>query len=305
MRVDTRRSTGILSVIFIFLLILSACGEDDKTQSDNEAPEISESSEPEEASASEPADEPEEVSASEPADEPEEVSASEPADEPEEASASEPADEPEQAGPFQGDCDSTTVGTLLDPDEWFYLPTAGSVVAVVGVEHSDILEIHEDPGVSSPLVGTLDPLDDTVVALGYARQLPQSIWWCISWGGGSEAWASSIYLSRMADPYQSFDPGVWVGLTAQNLEDFLSDVENEYQRPATSEGGPMSIVISELDYVNNVISIDVIGFLDDSLLGARLTFSTSLQSDGSLMIDDAQFRAMCRRGGGPGSDVCL
>ena len=128
MRVDTRRSTGILSVIFIFLLILSACGEDDKTQSDNEAPEISESSEPEEASASEPADEPEEDSASEPAD------------------------------------DSTTVGTLLDPDEWFYLPTAGSVVAVVGVEHWDILEIHEDPGVSSPLVGTLDPLDDTVVA---------------------------------------------------------------------------------------------------------------------------------------------
>ena len=73
MRVDSRRSTGILSVIFIFLLILSACGEDDKTQSDNEAPEISESSEPEEASASAPADEPEEASASEPADDPEQV----------------------------------------------------------------------------------------------------------------------------------------------------------------------------------------------------------------------------------------
>ena len=109
----------------------------------------------------------------------------------------------------------------------------------------------------------------------------------------------------MADPYQSFDSSSWIGLTAQNLEDFLSDVENQYQRPATSEGGPMRIVISELDYINNVISIDVIGFLDDSLLGARLTFATSLQSDGSLIIDDAQFRGMCRRGGGPGSDLCL
>ena len=293
MRANSRRQIGILSAICLFIAVLSACG--DKTQSGYEAPEVSENSDQEEASGSEPAEESEE-----------EASGSEPAEESEEeASDSEPAEETQQAAPFQGDCTSTTVGTLIDPDEWPYLPITGSVVAVVGVEHWDILEIHEDPGVSSPLVGTLDPLDDTVVALGYARQLPQSIWWCISWNGGSGAWASSIYLSRMADPYQSFDSSSWVGLTAQNLEDFLSDVENQYQRPATSEGGPMRIVISELDYINNVISIDVIGFLDDSLLGARLTFATSLQSDGSLIIDDAQFRGICLRGGGPGSDLCL
>ena len=293
MRTDSRRQIGILSAICLFIAVLSACG--DKTQSGYEAPEVSENSDQEEASGSEPAEESEE-----------EASGSEPAEESEEeASGSEPAEETQQAAPFQGDCTSTTVGTLIDPDEWPYLPITGSVVAVVGVEHWDILEIHEDPGVSSPLVGTLDPLDDTVVALGYARQLPQSIWWCISWNGGSGAWASSIYLSRMADPYQSFDSSSWIGLTAQNLEDFLSDVENQYQRPATSEGGPMRIVISELDYINNVISIDVIGFLDDSLLGARLTFATSLQSDGSLIIDDAQFRGICLRGGGPGSDLCL
>ena len=293
MRANSRRQIGILSAICLFIAVLSACG--DKTQSGYEAPEVSENSDQEEASGSEPAEESEE-----------EASGSEPAEESEEeASGSEPAEETQQAAPFQGDCTSTTVGTLIDPDEWPYLPITGSVVAVVGVEHWDILEIHEDPGVSSPLVGTLDPLDDTVVALGYARQLPQSIWWCISWNGGSGAWASSIYLSRMADPYQSFDSSSWVGLTAQNLEDFLSDVENQYQRPATSEGGPMRIVISELDYINNVISVDVIGFLDDSLLGARLTFATSLQSDGSLIIDDAQFRGICLRGGGPGSDLCL
>ena len=306
MRTDSRRQIGILSAICLFIAVLSACG--DKTQSGYEAPEVSENSDQKEASGSEPAEESEEeASGSEPAEESEEeASGSEPAEESaEEASGSEPAEETQQAAPFQGDCTSTTVGTLIDPDEWPYLPITGSVVAVVGVEHWDILEIHEDPGVSSPLVGTLDPLDDTVVALGYARQLPQSIWWCISWNGGSGAWASSIYLSRMADPYQSFDSSSWIGLTAQNLEDFLSDVENQYQRPATSEGGPMRIVISELDYINNVISIDVIGFLDDSLLGARLTFATSLQSDGSLIIDDAQFRGMCRRGGGPGSDLCL
>ena len=306
MRANSRRQIGILSAICLFIAVLSACG--DKTQSGYEAPEVSENSDQEEASGSEPAEESEEeASGSEPAEESEEdASGSEPAEESEEeASGSEPAEETQQAAPFQGDCTSTTVGTLIDPDEWPYLPITGSVVAVVGVEHWDILEIHEDPGVSSPLVGTLDPLDDTVVALGYARQLPQSIWWCISWNGGSGAWASSIYLSRMADPYQSFDSSSWVGLTAQNLEDFLSDVENQYQRPATSEGGPMRIVISELDYINNVISIDVIGFLDDSLLGARLTFATSLQSDGSLIIDDAQFRGICLRGGGPGSDLCL
>ena len=54
------RQTGILSVIFLFLAILSACG--DKTQSGYEAPEVSESSDQEEASGSEPAEESEEES---------------------------------------------------------------------------------------------------------------------------------------------------------------------------------------------------------------------------------------------------
>ena len=107
MRADSRRQLGILSVIFLFLAILSACG--DKSQSGYEAPEVSESSDQEEASGSEPAEESEE-----------------------EASGSEPAEETQQAVPFQGDCTSTTVGTLIDPDEWLYLPVAGAVVAVVG-----------------------------------------------------------------------------------------------------------------------------------------------------------------------------
>ena len=109
----------------------------------------------------------------------------------------------------------------------------------------------------------------------------------------------------MADPWQNFASENWVGLNAENLEDFLSDVEDQYARDPNSEGGPMRIVISELDYVNNVVSFDVIGFMDDSVAGARLTFFTSTQSDGSLTVTDAQYRAMCMRGGGPGSDLCL
>lgn len=224
---------------------------------------------------------------------------------PEEEAEEEAPEEEEIEVFFDGDCSTTTVGNLLDPNDWSYLPIAGSVVAVVGVEHWDILEIHEDPGVSSPLIDTLDPLDDTVVALGFARQLPQSIWWCISWEGGSGAWASSIYLSRLADPWQSYDSGRWVGLNAENLEDFLSEVESEYERDPNSEGGPMRIVISELDYSNNIVSFDVIGFLDDSVAGARLTFTATTQSDGSVTVTEVQYRAMCRRGGGPGSDLCL
>ena len=292
----------IATAVVLVTLMLPGCGGNDKSQSqDGTSSNTERTTEEEEVTPVEESAEDHEPS--------EEASSSEPADETaEETSSSEPdeeAEEAQEAGPFEGDCSTTNVGTLINPDEWLYLPLAGSVIAVVGVEYWDILEIHEDPGVSSPLVGTLDPLDDTVVALGFARQLPQSIWWCISWDGGSGAWASSYYLSRMADPWQNFAPENWVGLNAENLEDFLSDVEDQYARDPNSEGGPMRIVISELDYVNNVVSFDVIGFMDDSVAGARLTFFTSTQSDGSLTVTDAQYRAMCMRGGGPGSDLCL
>ena len=275
----TSISLGALCALVSLLLI--SCGDQDKSQviEEETVEEVAQEEAPEEASEESEEEAPQE-------------------DAPEEASE-------EEEVFFNGDCSTTTVGNLLDPDEWFYLPTAGSVVAVVGVEHWDILEIHEDPGVSSPLIDTLDPLDDTVVAMGFARQLPQSIWWCISWEGGSGAWASSIYLSRLADPWQSYDSDRWVGLNAQTLEDFLSEVESEYERDPNSEGGPMRIVISELDYSNNIVSFDVIGFLDDSVAGARLTFTTATQSDGSFTVTEVQYRSMCRRGGGPGSDLCL
>jgi len=289
----TSISFGVLCALVSVLLI--SCGGQDKPQViEEEEGVVIEEETPEEETPEE--ETPEEETPEE--ETPEEET-------PEEETPEEETPEEEIEVFFNGDCSTTNVGNLLDPDEWFYLPTTGSVVAVVGVEHWDILEIHEDPGVSSPLIDTLDPLDDTVVAMGFARQLPQSIWWCISWEGGSGAWASSIYLSRLADPWQSYDATRWVGLNAQNLEDFLSEVESEYERDPNSEGGPMRIVISELDYSNNIISFDVIGFLGDSAAGARLTFTTTTQSDGSLTVTEVQYRAMCRRGGGPGSDLCL
>ena len=292
-----KNKKGITSIAFGVLcalvsLLLISCGGQDKSQETVE--ETVEEAPEEEAEEEAPEEEAEEEASEE--EDPEEA--------PEEE-AEEEAPEEEIEVFFDGDCSTTTVGNLLDPNDWFYLPISGAVVAVVGVEHWDILEIHEDPGVSSPLIDTLDPLDDTVVALGFARQLPQSIWWCISWEGGSGAWASSIYLSRLADPWQSYDSGRWVGLNAENLEDFLSEVESEYERDPNSEGGPMRIVISELDYSNNIVSFDVIGFLDDSVAGARLTFTATTQSDGSVTVTEVQYRAMCRRGGGPGSDLCL
>ena len=288
---STSVTIGVLCALVSVLLI--SCGGQDKTQVIEEGA-IEETIEeaPEEEVPEEEA--PEEEAPEEEAEE----------EAPEEEAPEEEAPEEIEVS-FDGDCSTTTVGDLLDPNDWFYLPTTGSVVAVVGVEHWDILEIHEDPGVSSPLIDTLDPLDDTVVALGFARQLPQSIWWCISWEGGSGAWASSIYLSRLADPWQNYDSDRWVGLNAENLEGFLAEVESEYERDPNSEVGPLRIVISELDYSNNIVSFDVIGFLDDSVAGARLTFTATTQSDGSVTVTEVQYRAMCRRGGGPGSDLCL
>ena len=298
---------NLVKIIALFSLILFpsviACGQSDKSQSID-------SSQTDENAAAEAENKTDSGNSNEEASEEEEIAEEEEIEEEaseEEEIAEEEASEEEAENTaaentyYVGDC-STSVG---DPYSNPYTPSDGKILAVVGVEYWDILEVHSDPGESPPLVGTLEPLDDSIISLGLARILPQSIWYCIEWQNGTGAWASSYYLSYLADPHPVSNPDRWVDLNAANLEDFLEEVESEYERPADSEGGPMRIVISDLDYINNEVSFDVIGFLDDSVKGLRLTFSTSVEPDGSLTVSSVQSRAMCVRGGGPGSHLCL
>ena len=288
----------IALVSLILFPAVIACGQSDKSQT-------ADSSQADENAAAEAENKTDSGNSNEEASEDEETAEEEASED--EVIAEEEASEEEEDNTttentyYEGDC-STSVG---DPYSNPYTPSDGKILAVVGVEYWDILEVHSDPGESPPLVGTLEPLDDSIISLGQARILPQSIWYCIEWQNGTGAWASSYYLSYLADPHPVSNPDRWVDLNAANLEDFLEEVESEYERPADSEGGPMRIVISDLDYINNEVSFDVIGFLDDSVKGLRLTFSTSVEPDGSLTVSSVQSRAMCVRGGGPGSHLCL
>ena len=288
----------IALVSLILFPAVIACGQSDKSQT-------ADSSQADENAAAEAENKTNSGNSNEEASEDEETAEEEASEDEviaeEEASEEEAENTTTENTYYEGDC-STSVG---DPYSNPYTPSDGKILAVVGVEYWDILEVHSDPGESPPLVGTLEPLDDSIISLGQARILPQSIWYCIEWQNGTGAWASSYYLSYLADPHPVSNPDRWVDLNAANLEDFLEEVESEYERPADSEGGPMRIVISDLDYINNEVSFDVIGFLDDSVKGLRLTFSTSVEPDGSLTVSSVQSRAMCVRGGGPGSHLCL
>ena len=288
----------IALVSLILFPAVIACGQSDKSQT-------ADSSQADENAAAEAENKTDSGNSNEEASEDEETAEEEASEDEviaeEEASEEEAENTTTENTYYEGDC-STSVG---DPYSNPYTPSDGKILAVVGVEYWDILEVHSDPGESPPLVGTLEPLDDSIISLGQARILPQSIWYCIEWQNGTGAWASSYYLSYLADPHPVSNPDRWVDLNAANLEDFLEEVESEYERPAESEGGPMRIVISDLDYINNEVSFDVIGFLDDSVKGLRLTFSTSVEPDGSLTVSSVQSRAMCVRGGGPGSHLCL
>ena len=288
----------IALVSLILFPAVIACGQSDKSQT-------ADSSQADENATAEAENKTDSGNSNEEASEDEETAEEEASEDEviaeEEASEEEAENTTTENTYYEGDC-STSVG---DPYSNPYTPSDGKILAVVGVEYWDILEVHSDPGESPPLVGTLEPLDDSIISLGQARILPQSIWYCIEWQNGTGAWASSYYLSYLADPHPVSNPDRWVDLNAANLEDFLEEVESEYERPADSEGGPMRIVISDLDYINNEVSFDVIGFLDDSVKGLRLTFSTSVEPDGSLTVSSVQSRAMCVRGGGPGSHLCL
>lgn len=88
---------------------------------------------------------------------------------------------------------TTLPGTPID-----FGPAAGDTLAVVGVESDDVLNVRAAPGTDQPIVTTLGPLEDDVTALGNTRQLPNSFWYEVEFGGVT-GWASAAFLAYLGD----------------------------------------------------------------------------------------------------------
>ncbi len=230
----------------------------------------------------------------------------------EEVAAEEDSQEPAQGGgsnadggssgpppPTVGSC-STTIGVDLVP---FYEFSQQPDVVMVGYE--EVLNLYEEPDVSSSVVLTIPALDETITYEGYSRSIPTNSWPYNTWHcmtyNGFHGWVPDFYVSMLASPSAAWSGYGLVGLLRPDLESFEQDVETIFGGACPEYAGVgTQIVLSDLQtrVIGGDVTFDIRGWCDDSASGIRLTLTTQRfpSRQGDLEVTSAEIRPLCMRG---------
>lgn len=181
-----------------------------------------------------------------------------------------------------------------EPIEFFF--SDGDTLGVVGVAADDVLNVRSAPGVQAGVVATLDPLAD-VVATGSARQLSRSIWAEVD-ADGTTGWANVAYLAYL---------GTTKDVTAEVLDQLGGSVSAETMeqlgravaetRASTEPPSTITVVNGPAGGDLGEITVDVVGFGDDAVLGARLhVFGQPAEGGAGFDLRNVEQTDLCMRG---------
>jgi len=192
---------------------------------------------------------------------------------------------------------TTTTTTTLPGEPIDLFPEAGDILAVVGVSFDSELNVREAPGTEQPVVVRIPPLTDDVVATGQERQLPDSIWYEITFGDVT-GWASSAYLAWIGETIDSTSAVIEAIGETPRAETML-DLGLIVAQSQSVEEPESRIRVARSPTVRDVgeVTYDVIGLGDDALFGVRLTvFGTPDDSGESFTLKTVESTALCARG---------
>ena len=195
----------------------------------------------------------------------------------------------------------------LPGEPYEYGPAEGVSLAVVGVDHDDILNVRDVPfgeiiatlGLANPIayllevreapsgepIASYDTWTGTIVATGRTRKLPTTIWHEVQ-VAGLTGWASGAYLAPI---------GLTDDITAHLIDllgerpaaDTLIELALLVGEALASEEPPSRVVVTvgpSIFEALGEVTVDVLNLGDDSLLGYRLhLFATP---SGDWMSDD-------------------
>ena len=191
----------------------------------------------------------------------------------------------------------TTTGTTTLPGEEMVGigPEAGTILAVFGVAHDDVLNVRAAPGTDQDVVTTLDPLAEDVVALGHTRRLTQSIWFEIE-ANGVTGWASSRFLHQMGltDDFTSIVVDKSGGyLEAETMLDLGLMVAETLADPEAS-----TITMAVAPTVGDLgeVTYDLAGLADDATWGYRLhVFGVENEGGEGFVLKSVEATIFCLR----------
>ncbi len=193
---------------------------------------------------------------------------------------------------------TTVAPTTTFPGEPIEIgPRAGDVLAVVGVEYDDVLNVRVKPGVGQTIVATLSPTFDNIVALGVARKLASSIWYEVD-VDGMRGWVSSSftgYIGSTDDVTASIVAELGEIPVASSMEE-LAGIVVTTQASVDPESRVTTTVEASVGDLGE-ITMDVIGIGDDSVLGFRVViFGQSEDGGANFGLGWVERTTLCGRG---------
>jgi len=194
---------------------------------------------------------------------------------------------------------TTTTGRVGEPyDFWVPVPAEGPVVGVIGVQYDDTLNVRSGPGISFPVIATLDPTQTGIAGTGQGWQLPSgSVWWEIE-SDGIVGWSNQRFLSRLGgvEDVTSF---VVDRLGEIPVADTMLDLGLTVAQVFADPDVGSDVVVSVAPTVGDLgeVTYDVVGLGDDSVGGTRLhVFGQPSESGEGFSLMAVEATSMCQRG---------
>jgi hypothetical protein len=196
---------------------------------------------------------------------------------------------------------TTDGGSELPGEPTDFGPVAGDTLAVVGVAHDDVLNLRAAPGADQEILEGIPPTYDALIALGQARELPQSLWIGVDYEG-TEGWVNLSFIGYLGDTTDithtvSEQLGGTPGAETM-LELGLTVAEGIAGDPSAD------IVMSVAPSVGDLgeVTFDVTGIEDDSVRGSRLhVFGQPI--DEAFLLASVEGTVICARGVDDGACV--
>ncbi len=193
---------------------------------------------------------------------------------------------------------SVVTTTVMPGEPIVFGPVAGDKIAVVGVSFDDVLNLRAAPGTDQAILKGLPPTYAGMIAAGNTRVLSGLFWYEVD-ADGTVGWVSSRFIGYLGatDDFTSrvvADVGeIPVGETMLDLADVVVD-------SLKSQGEPESrITVTVAPDIGDLgeVTIDIIGFGDDALLGLRVVvFGQPDQSGDSFGLKSVEATSICGRG---------
>ena len=195
--------------------------------------------------------------------------------------------------------ESPATTTSLPGELVEYGPLAGAILAVIGVEPDDVLNVRRAPGIDQDIIATLDPLSNIAVAQGQTRLLPNSAWYEVD-VNGTVGWASASFLAQLGE---TRDETTFVLENAFPRAETLLQRAEEVAAVYVSEEPPSTVTIVDGPNAGDLadLTVDVVGLGDDAVVGLRLHIFAQPDAGGEgWEIKSVEVTALCGRGASDG-----